>query len=81
MDNLKISYPLIFTNHRLGRACYPKRKGKILIYVADHLHYCTDNINRLIDELNITLLEEITHIFHEGRTPRKHDWEHILEAT
>jgi len=76
---MNVSFPLIFTGgKRLGRTYYPKRLGKILIYIADHSFYSNGNINRIVLELSLTFLHEITHVFHEGRTKKYHDCEQFF---
>ncbi len=75
---IDIRFPLVFSNKRLGTAWYPKRAGRISIYVANHSHMCNGNIERIMDELTITTLEEITHLFSRCTDP--HDYYDTLEG-
>ena len=79
---VNISYPFIVTNERLGRMYYPKSRGKILIYLANHSDFCNGDLNRIVKELNITILHELTHVFHEKRIRNNHNdrWSQLLKS-
>jgi hypothetical protein len=79
MSDLKIIYPFTLSNYALGTAWYPYSDGRISIYLANHLRLCRGNPEEVVEELNITILEEISHIF-AGRSPSDHDWDDFLRG-
>lgn len=71
MSEPNISYPFVVTGYKFGTMWYPKRLGKISVYLADIARATKGNIPLIVKELNQTILEELCHLY--ARTPNYHE--------
>ena len=76
----KISYPIRFQDKRLGRLTYPKQRGNISIFLSNILKISAEYDLNICKEISLTILEEIAHEYHLGRTPTNHDFEILLHS-
>ena len=73
-----ITYPLYLHGRLLGRLRYPKRKGRIQIFLMDIGIACHRDDISLVQEINLTLIEEMTHEYDGRRVNPNHYYEDIL---
>ncbi|MCW4008555.1 MAG: hypothetical protein NWF09_07715 [Candidatus Bathyarchaeota archaeon] len=69
-QHLTICFPLRFTGYKTGTCWYPKSAGHISIYLADISRLSKGDTAEIIRNINLTLLEELSHIY--SRTPNGH---------